>query len=104
MHQNYPDWKPDIFIAKVDSFFNVVPRNIQALDCIKILILGDTQHGIKPLEKMIEYAQSEPYDFYISDHKRHHLWYYHLAKIKNLFWLPGLFLNPPSGNLTTQNF
>jgi predicted O-linked N-acetylglucosamine transferase (SPINDLY family) len=90
----YPNWCPDLFVAKVDSFFTLVPRNVKALDCPKILILGDTQHGLKPLERMIEYAKSEPYDFYISDHKRHHLWYYHLAGIRNLYWLPGLFLNP----------
>jgi len=65
----------------------------------KILILGDTQHGVKPLERMIEYAKSEEYDFYITDHKRHHLWYYYLARIPNLYWLPGLFLNPPQGDL-----
>ncbi|WP_324281905.1 glycosyltransferase [Cyanobacterium aponinum UTEX 3222] len=102
--ENYPNWQPDLFIAKVDSFFNVIPRNVKALDCPKILILGDTQHGVKPLERMIEYAKSEKYDFYITDHKRHHLWYYYLARIPNLYWLPGLFLNPPQGDLKTINF
>ncbi|MBE9223250.1 glycosyltransferase [Cyanobacterium stanieri LEGE 03274] len=101
-HQN--DWQPDLFIAKVDSFFNVIPRNIQALNCPKVLILGDTQHGNQPLEKMIQYAKSEKYDFYITDHKRHHLWYYHLAGLKNLYWLPGLFLNPLIDNSESQNF
>lgn len=102
--ENYPNWQPDLFIAKVDSFFNVIPRNVTALDCPKILILGDTQHGVKPLERMIEYAKSEKYDFYITDHKRHHLWYYYLARIPNLYWLPGLFLNPPQGDLKTIDF
>ena len=102
--ENYPNWQPDLFIAKVDSFFNVIPRNVKALDCPKILILGDTQHGVKPLERMIEYAKSEEYDFYITDHKRHHLWYYYLARIPNLYWLPGLFLNPPQGDLKIIDF
>lgn len=53
---------------------------------------------------MIEYAKSEKYDFYITDHKRHHLWYYYLARIPNLYWLPGLFLNPPQGDLKTIDF
>ena len=95
------DWYPDIFIAKVDSFFNIVPYNVNALTCPKILILGDTQHGINPLNQMIKYAKSEKYDFYVTDHKRHHLWHFWTAGIRNLYWLPGLFLNPPSPDLKT---
>ena len=101
--KNLPsNWYPDLFIAKVDSFFNIVPSNVKALKCPKILILGDTQHGINPLNKMIEYAKSEKYDLYITDHKRHHLWYYWLAGLRNLYWLPGLFLNPPEANFKQQ--
>jgi len=87
-------WEPDLFIAKVDAFFNQVPVNVGSLKCPKVLILGDTQHGEKPLQRMIQYAKSEQYDFYITDHKRHHLWYFYLAGLRNLYWLPGLFLNP----------
>ncbi len=98
------NWHPDLFVAKVDSFFNLVPRNVEALKCPKILILGDTHHGFNPLNKMIEYAKSEKYDFYITDHKRHHLWYYWLAGIKNLYWLPSLFLYPPDKDFQQQTF
>lgn len=87
-------WEPDLFIAKVDAFFNQVPVNVGSLKCPKVLILGDTQHGEEPLQRMIQYAQSEQYDIYITDHKRHHLWYFYLAGLRNLYWLPGLFLNP----------
>jgi len=89
------NWEPDLFVAKVDAYQQVVPVNIVAIKCPKVLILGDTQHGNDPLITMISYALSEKYDFYVTDHKRHHLWFYHLAGIKNTFWLPGLFLNPP---------
>jgi hypothetical protein len=88
-------WEPDLFVAKVDAFFNQVPVNVARLKCPKVLILGDTQHGEKPLSRMIQYATAEKYDIYITDHKRHHLWYYWLAGIHDLYWLPGLFLNPP---------
>jgi|GEM_PF-600870 len=97
-----PNWYPDLFIAKVDSFFNIVPRNVACLKCPKVLILGDTQHGVDPLNRMIAYAKSENYDFYITDHKRHHLWYYWLAGLTNLYWLPGLFLNPPDPGFEQQ--
>lgn len=89
------NWEPDLFIAKVDAFQNIVPVNVAALKCPKVLILGDTQHGNNPLVTMVNYATSEKYDFYISDHKRHHLWFYHLSGITNSYWLPGLFLKPP---------
>ncbi len=93
-----PGWEPDLFIAKVDSFFNLVPRQVEALKCPKVLVLGDTHHGVEPLNRMIEYALSEAYDFYITDHKRHHLWYYWLAGLRELYWLPGMFLKPPAAN------
>jgi hypothetical protein len=89
------NWEPDLFVAKVDAFFNQAPINVGHLKCPKVLILGDTQHGEKPLSRMIQYATAEKYDLYITDHKRHHLWYYWLAGIDALYWLPGLFLNPP---------
>ncbi len=92
-------WQPDLFVAKVDAFFNQVPVNVAQLKCPKVLILGDTQHGENPLTRMIQYATTEKYDIYVTDHKRHHLWYYWLAGIHELYWLPGLFLNPPDAFL-----
>lgn len=88
------NWEPDLFIAKVDAFQTIVPVNVKALKCPKVLILGDTQHGRTPLRTMLEYAREEKYDYYITDHKKHHLWFYWLAGIKNLSWIPGLFLTP----------
>jgi len=85
------NFKPDLIIAKVDAFFNVVPANLEGFNGTKILILGDTQHGDNPLINMINYAKSEPYDYYITDHKRHHLRYYELAGVGPLFFIPGLF-------------
>lgn len=90
-----PGWEPDVLIAKVDAFFTLVPRQIDALSCPKVLILGDTHHGVEPLNRMVDYALSEPYDLYLTDHDRHHLWYYWLAGLKDLYWLPSLWLNPP---------
>ena len=93
---NFPNgWYPDIFIAKVNAYLNLVPVNVAALRCPKILVLGDTHHGLEPLQRMISYAQQEQYDFYITDCDRHHLWYYWLAGIKNLYWLPTLLVTPP---------
>jgi hypothetical protein len=91
-------WYPDIFIAYVNSFFYLVPVNVAALRCPKILLLGDTHHGLEPLQKIISYTQQEQYDFHVVNFDRHHLWYYWLAGIKNLYWLPTLLVTPPSPN------
>lgn len=98
-------WQPDLFVAKVDAFFNLVPRNLAALNCPKVLVLGDSQHGKAPLTRLLQYTQAEAYDVYISDHKRHHLWYFHLAGIRPLYWLPGLItFNPPPADLSARAF
>lgn len=88
-------WYPDIFIAYVNAFFYLVPVNVAALQCPKILLLGDTHHGLEPLQRIISYAQQEHYDFHIINFDRHHLWYYWLAGIKNLYWFPTLLITPP---------
>ena len=92
-------WSPDVFIAKLDAFNKLVPRNVSALRCPKVLVLGATHYGSDPLNKMIDYAKSEHYDFYIVEHMRHHMWYYWLAGIKNLHWIPGLWHKPATADL-----
>ncbi len=97
-------WYPDLFVARVDAFFGIVPCNVEVLRCPKVLVMGDSHHGFNPLNKMIEYATSEKYDFYITDFDRHHLWYYWLAGLKDLYWLPTLVLNPPEPGFEQQPF
>lgn len=97
-------WYPDVFVARVDAFFKAVPYNIEVLKCPKVLILGCAHHGFNPLGKMIEYAKSEKYDLYITDFHRHHIWYYWLAGIDNIYWLPTIVLNPPNGDFEQQPF
>lgn len=107
-------WYPDLLIAKVDGCFHLPPVNVSTLKCHKILMLGDTHHGLEPLQRMITYAQQEQYDFYITDCDRHHLWYYWLAGIRNLYWLPTLLIPSPipnfqelpyqQKNITNQSF
>ncbi len=92
------NWYPDIFIAKVNAYFNLVPINVVDINCLKILVLGDTHHGFEPLRRMISYAHQEVYDLYVTDCDRHHLWYYWLSGLDNLYWLPTLFVIPPEQN------
>lgn len=98
------NWYPDLFIAKVDAFFNIVAQNVRSLQCPTVLILGDTQHGNSPLTRMIDYLNREKYDFYISDHHRGHLWFYYLAGIQKSFWLPSILINPPQAGFEKLPF
>jgi hypothetical protein len=97
-------WSPDIFIAKIGGKFALVPTNVEALKCPKVLILGLTHHGDRVLSKMVEYALREKYDFYVTEHFRHHLWFYWIAGLKNLFWLPGLMHAPAHDELLSSPF
>jgi hypothetical protein len=45
-----------------------------------------------PLEVMLRYAASEPYDLYVTDHKRHHLHWFQNLGIGPVAWTPGLFV------------
>jgi len=89
-------WYPDVFISWVNAFFYLVPVNIAALKCPKILVIGDTHHGTEPLQRTISYAQQEQFDFYITTFDRHHIWYYSLAGIKDFYWFPNLLVTQPS--------
>ncbi len=85
---------PDLVVVKADATGRIFPRNLQRLPGKKILILGNTQHLNKPIQRMLEYARSESFDGILSDHKRHHLHYFAEAGFPRVFWLPGLNVNP----------
>ncbi len=87
-------WSPTLFIANIDAYFPIIPLNVAALNCPKLLILGDSHHGDAPLRNLIRYVQTESYDAYLTDYLRQHQWFFHLAGLKRLFWLPGLFVRP----------
>jgi hypothetical protein len=94
--QSLPDHqKPEVVIVRADSFRNNFPMNIGQLGVPSVLILGDTQHGpstnyFDPIRTLLNYALSEPYDFYVSDHTRHHMHFFIEAGLKNVHWLPAL--------------
>ncbi|MBP2303087.1 glycosyltransferase [Azospirillum picis] len=86
--------KPDVVVVKTDATNRSYPRNLHVFDCPKVLVLGDTQHLKEPLRRMMEYAQSERFDFILSDHNRHHLHFFRDAGFANVHWLPCLTWRP----------
>jgi glycosyltransferase involved in cell wall biosynthesis len=82
--------RPELVIVKADASRRNFPRNLQAFACPKVLIVGDTHHFRSPLRTTIAYALSEPFDFVIFDHTRHHAHWFHQAGVRNLHWIPAL--------------
>src|SRR4051812_45569062 len=44
-----PHQRPDVLLVAIDSTKTSVPRNLDALDCPKALLLGDTHHLEGPI-------------------------------------------------------
>jgi glycosyltransferase involved in cell wall biosynthesis len=82
--------KPELVVVKADATARNFPRNLAALRCPKILLVGDTHHLAQPLERVINYARSEPFDFIIFDHTRHHAHFFAEAGLRSLYWMPAL--------------
>ncbi len=82
--------RPDLFVARVDSSGVNLPANVAGLKCRKVLLLGDTHHLAKPLQRLIGYALQEHYDAIIIDYDRHHAHFFIEAGIGPVYWLPGI--------------
>jgi glycosyltransferase involved in cell wall biosynthesis len=77
-------------VVKADATQRNVPRNLGAYKCPKVLLVGDTHHPGVPLTSVISYALSEPFDFVILDHTRHHAHWFAKAGLRNVHWIPAL--------------
>jgi len=84
------DQQPDAVVCLVDASWRLVPRNLGAFRCPKILLIADTHHLNTPISGMIRYAQSEPFDRVVFLYDRHHWDFFAAAGVKSLFWFPGL--------------
>ena len=82
--------RPELLIVKADATQRNLPRNLQVFSCPKVLVVGDTHHYRSPLRTVIAYAHSEPFDFVVFDHTRHHAHWFHQAGVRSLHWLPAL--------------
>ena len=58
-------WRePSLVMVFYDVHRNSVPVNLAQVKCPKVLSIGDTHHLNVPLQAAIEYAKSEPFDFW----------------------------------------
>jgi hypothetical protein len=83
---------PELVVVRTDSFVENRPRNIGALRCPAVLVVGDTQHGRQPLQGLLDYALSEPFQSVIFCYNRHHAHFFIEAGLPHVHWLPGFEL------------
>ncbi len=84
----------DVIIVSADAMQGNLPNGLDQLPGQKILLLGDTHHGIRPLANMVGYALAESFDAVIFVHNRHHAHWFVEAGVSRAIWLPGLCALP----------
>ena len=84
------DQSPEIVIVKADATGRNFPRGLDRFNCPRVLLVGDTHHLACPLQKLIQYAGQEPFDFIVLDHTRHHAGWFQEAGFNNVYWIPAV--------------
>ncbi len=82
--------RPDLVVVKTDASRRNFARNLDAFDCPKVLIVGDTHHMQTPVRSLLTYASMESFDRIIADHTRHHAHYFIEAGFENVHWIPAV--------------
>lgn len=80
----------DLIVVYADPSGMNFPLNLDAFDCPKVLVVGDTHHLKWPLRQMIEYATDAHVDFIVSIYDRQHLRWFGEAGFDRVAWFPGL--------------
>jgi hypothetical protein len=80
----------ELIVIYADASGMNFPLNLDAFDCPKVLVVGDTHHLKWPLRQVIEYATDAHVDFIVSICNRQHLRWFREAGFARLAWLPGL--------------
>ena len=92
----------DLIVVFADASCTNLPRNLASLKGRKLLLVGDTHHLSTPLQSMIQYVRSEPYEFIVSSYNRQHLHWFTEAGCPNVAWIPGACARHISRPLSPQ--
>lgn len=84
--------QPDLVIVRLDSTFQHIPGNIQAISQPTIALIGDTHHMRRPIQSMLGFLLGEHFDYLLIDHTPQHAHWFSEAGIAPLYWLPGTLL------------
>jgi hypothetical protein len=95
-----PDF--DVICISGDAMLGNLPQGLDRLPGQKILLVGDTHHGIRPLANLIGYALDQGFDAAVFTYNRQHAHWFLEAGISRSIWLPGLaaraLIPAPSGH------
>jgi hypothetical protein len=84
------DQQPDLIVVGTDASRTNFPRGLDAFDCPKVMIAGDTGHMYQPLRTVLNYALSEPFDLYVTPHMPRHSHFFVEMGLTNTYWIPAL--------------
>jgi hypothetical protein len=80
----------DLVVVYADASGMNFPLNLDAFDCPKVLVVGDTHHLKSPLRQIIEYARDAHVDFVVSICNRQHVHWFRAAGFARVAWFPSL--------------
>jgi len=79
-------------IIRLDSTFQHIPGNVQAISQPTIGLIGDTHHMRRPLQTMLDYLLHERFNHLLIDHTPQHAHWFAEAGLSPVFWMPGILL------------
>ena len=80
----------DLVVVQADAGLSNLPTNLGQFDCRRVLLVCDTHHMRTPIRSMIDYAQSEGFEYIVSAYDRHHLHWFREMGFCKLAWISGL--------------
>jgi len=86
-----PAQRPDLIVVVLDSTRSSIPLNLAAIDCPKLLLLGDTHHLSNPIGFPLGYALKERFDKVVGNHVPQHLHFFREAGLA-VGWVPGAWV------------
>jgi len=81
---------PDLIVVATDVYKKNRMRGLEAFACPKLLLVGDTHHGPRPLETILNYARSEKFDAIAIQFALQHAHWFRAAGFERIAWAPGL--------------
>jgi hypothetical protein len=87
--------RPELVVVRADATRRNRPGNLDSVKARRVLLIGDTHHGRAPIEGLIRYAKSEPFDLILLDYTRQHGHFFLEAGLSQTRWLPAIAIDPP---------
>lgn len=84
--------KPSLVTVMLDC--DAPALGLEKVDCPKVLFVGDTHHGIRPIERRVKAALAAPWDLVVLEFRASHCHWFTEAGVKNVASIPCFNINP----------